>query len=201
MNAATPGQAALSLLAEVLDTFRAASVVGGQLKGDAVSCVGMSDLRRWREQAAALAAQPPQPAPGVHSWAEMSGTERKLEIALTALDEIHVANPSGTHAHDTAHAAMDRMSELPERKPAPELAAARFDAEQAREALSAVMAEHRQLRELVDEIGVMAANAPEDGDSFAVCEEIAMRIAAHGIPEEPSPESLQEAGSQPEGSK
>ena len=86
-------------------------------------------------------------------------------------------------------------------RPAPELAAARFDAEQAREALSAVMAEHRQLRELVDEIGVMAANAPEDGDSFAVCEEIAMRIAAHGIPEEPSPESLQEAGSQPEGSK
>jgi len=39
-------------------------------------------------------------------------------------------------------------------------------------------------RELLDEIGTLAANAPEDGDSFAVLEDIAMRIAAHGVPEE-----------------
>jgi len=38
-------------------------------------------------------------------------------------------------------------------------------------------------RELLGEVGVMAANAPEDGDSFAVCEEIAMRVAAAGVPE------------------
>jgi hypothetical protein len=40
---------------------------------------------------------------------------------------------------------------------------------------------HGDLRELLDEIGVMAANAPEDGDSFAVLMEIAMRIAAHDV--------------------
>jgi alkanesulfonate monooxygenase SsuD/methylene tetrahydromethanopterin reductase-like flavin-dependent oxidoreductase (luciferase family) len=44
--------------------------------------------------------------------------------------------------------------------------------------------ERDRLRELLDEIGVMAANAPEDGDSFELLEEIAMRIAAHdaGLP-------------------
>jgi hypothetical protein len=46
------------------------------------------------------------------------------------------------------------------------------------------------LRELLDEIGVMAANAPEDGDSFGLLEEIAMRIAAAGVPDEwPDPEN------------
>ena len=39
------------------------------------------------------------------------------------------------------------------------------------------------LRELLDEIGVMAANAPEDGDSFGVLEEITMRIAAADVPD------------------
>jgi len=39
------------------------------------------------------------------------------------------------------------------------------------------------LRELLDEIGVMAANAPEDGDSYGLLEEIAMRIAAAGVPD------------------
>ena len=41
--------------------------------------------------------------------------------------------------------------------------------------------------ELLDEIGVMAANAPEDGDSFGLLETIAMRIAAAGVPAEPAP--------------
>lgn len=45
-----------------------------------------------------------------------------------------------------------------------------------------VAAERDLLRELVDEVGVMAANAPED-DGFAVCEQIAMRIAAADIPD------------------
>lgn len=47
----------------------------------------------------------------------------------------------------------------------------------------AVTAERDELRELLDEIGVLAANAPEDGDSFGLLEVIAMRIAAIGVPE------------------
>jgi len=43
-------------------------------------------------------------------------------------------------------------------------------------------AEIARLRELLDEIGVMAANAPEDEDSFGVCEQIAMRVAAVDVP-------------------
>lgn len=43
-------------------------------------------------------------------------------------------------------------------------------------------ADRDRLRELLDEIGVKAANADEDGDSFGVLEEITMMIAAHGIP-------------------
>jgi hypothetical protein len=38
-------------------------------------------------------------------------------------------------------------------------------------------------RGLLDEIGVMAANAPEDGDSFAVLERIAMMAAAADVPD------------------
>lgn len=44
-------------------------------------------------------------------------------------------------------------------------------------------AEADHLRELLDEIGVMAANAPEDEDSFGVLEQIAMRIAAMDVPD------------------
>jgi hypothetical protein len=40
-----------------------------------------------------------------------------------------------------------------------------------------------RLRELLDEIGVMAANAPEEGDSFGVLEQIAMRVAAIDVPD------------------
>ncbi len=47
--------------------------------------------------------------------------------------------------------------------------------------------------QLLDEIGVLAANAPEDGDSFAVLEEITMRIAAHGIPDESAAATAQPA--------
>jgi hypothetical protein len=55
-----------------------------------------------------------------------------------------------------------------------------------REALKPVTApqpapELARVRALLDEIGVMAANAPEDGDSFGVLEQIAMRIAAAGV--------------------
>lgn len=46
-----------------------------------------------------------------------------------------------------------------------------------------VAAERDRLRELLDEIGVMAANAPEDGDSFGLLETIAMRIAAASVPD------------------
>jgi hypothetical protein len=44
-------------------------------------------------------------------------------------------------------------------------------------------AERDELRKLLDEIGVIAANAPEDGDSFGLLEQIAMRIAAAGVPD------------------
>ena len=44
-------------------------------------------------------------------------------------------------------------------------------------------AERGNLRGLLDDIGVLAANAPEDGDSFSVLEEIVMRVASAGIPE------------------
>lgn len=45
-------------------------------------------------------------------------------------------------------------------------------------------AENMRLRALLDEIGVTAANAPEDGDSFGLLEEIAMRIAAADVPDD-----------------
>lgn len=44
-------------------------------------------------------------------------------------------------------------------------------------------AEVDRLRELLDEVGTLAANAPED-DAFAVCEDIAMRIAAIDVPDD-----------------
>ena len=40
------------------------------------------------------------------------------------------------------------------------------------------------LRGLLDEIGVLAANAPEDGDCFDLLQDIAMRIAAHDVPDD-----------------
>ena len=49
---------------------------------------------------------------------------------------------------------------------------AEADADNAKDKLIA------DLREKLDEIGVLAVNAPEDGDSFGLLEEIAMRIAA-----------------------
>jgi len=54
--------------------------------------------------------------------------------------------------------------------------------------------ERDSLRDLLDEIGVLAANASEDGDPHGLLEEIAMRIAAHGVPgTEPSREHLDAA--------
>ena len=46
-----------------------------------------------------------------------------------------------------------------------------------------VAAERNDLRDLLDEVGTLAANAPEDGDSFGLLEEIAMRIGAADVPE------------------
>jgi hypothetical protein len=66
--------------------------------------------------------------------------------------------------------------------PAPFLDIAWRPADERREKVTAAGAELARLREVLEEVGVMAANAPEDGDCFAVCEEIAMRIAAHGVP-------------------
>lgn len=49
--------------------------------------------------------------------------------------------------------------------------------------LADVTQQRDDLRELLDQVGVLAANAPEDDGSFAVCEQIAMRIAAAGVPD------------------
>lgn len=54
---------------------------------------------------------------------------------------------------------------------------------EARDERDATRAELAALRELLDEIGTLAANAPEDGDAFGVCEQIAMRIAAVDVPD------------------
>jgi hypothetical protein len=54
-------------------------------------------------------------------------------------------------------------------------------------------AERDELRELLDDIGVTAANAPEDGDSFGLLEQIAMRIAAADVPIEEWPDSARDA--------
>ncbi len=51
--------------------------------------------------------------------------------------------------------------------------------------LKSVTAEHDELRGLLDEIGVTAANAPEDGDSFGLLEQIARRPGARGAPPPP----------------
>ena len=51
--------------------------------------------------------------------------------------------------------------------------------------------ERDKLRELLGEVGGMAANAPEDGDSFGVLEQIAMQIAAASVPD--STEALEVA--------
>lgn len=45
-------------------------------------------------------------------------------------------------------------------------------------------AEVDRLRELLDEVGTLAANAPEDGDSFGLLEEIAMRVAERDVPDD-----------------
>lgn len=59
--------------------------------------------------------------------------------------------------------------------------------------LHEVIAQRDELRELLDEIGVTAANVPEDGDSFGLLEEIAMRIGAAGVPDS-TPGAEDEAG-------
>jgi hypothetical protein len=68
-------------------------------------------------------------------------------------------------------------------EPTPELAAYEADIASLTDQRNRVSETADHLRELLDEIGVMAANAPEDGDSFGVLEEIAMRIAAVDVPD------------------
>jgi hypothetical protein len=67
--------------------------------------------------------------------------------------------------------------------PAPTAAMPRVDWARVSEAVADRERERDRLRELLDEIGVMAANAPEEGDSFGLLEEIAMRIAAVDVPD------------------
>jgi hypothetical protein len=54
------------------------------------------------------------------------------------------------------------------------------------QSLLGMTTEATELRELLGEIGVMAANAVEDGDSFGLLEEIAMMIGAADVPDEPA---------------
>jgi hypothetical protein len=78
-------------------------------------------------------------------------------------------------------------------QPAPGLAAYEADIASLTDQRNRVSETADHLREVLDEIGVMAANAPEDGDSFGVLEEIAMRIAAVDVPD-----SAPEAAAAPE---
>lgn len=48
-----------------------------------------------------------------------------------------------------------------------------------------LVADRDRLRAELDDIGTICANAPEDGDSFGLLEELAMRIAAFGTVDEP----------------
>lgn len=100
--------------------------------------------------------------------------QRAEDVNPTAEDYDHAADviagrepqpAPGTHRHAfaTGPCECDETCSCNRPQPAPELAA---------------------LRELLGEIGTMAANAPEDGDSFGLLEEIAMMAAGFGVPEE-----------------
>jgi hypothetical protein len=85
-----------------------------------------------------------------------------------------------------SEAAADRERERDEARADRDDYAARLRA--ADQSWTRLSVERDSLRELLDEIGVMAANAPEGGDSFGLLEDIAMRIAAVGVPDSTSPD-------------
>jgi len=120
-----------------------------------------------------------QPAPEAEPAPEM---ERKLSVALNALQRIDRTRRTVVDQAalwDIAQEAIDQVTDVDGQltQPAPELAAAKVVE------LGTAWRLLGEARELLNDIGVMAANAPGDGDSFAVCEEIAMRVAAAGVPD------------------
>jgi hypothetical protein len=142
-------------------------------------------------------AQEPKPAPGpaelqflldnerterLHRAGERdearSDLRRMHRLALDVLATLPDGSARERRWRDKADAIIGRHSQP---RSAPELAKLRADVEATWDA--DLMAERDELRNLLDEIGVMAANAPEDGDSFGVLEQIAMRIAAAGVPD------------------
>lgn len=142
----------------------------------------LRDLGQILHDELAYASDKPKPAPGTAPLdaAVLHAEVRKLSGALETI-------ASGAQGSLDTAIPLDRewvvgralsalgWAELPGTAPA--FAAARpLDAD----FMAEIIAERDRLRELLDEIGVMAANAPEDGDSFGVLEEIAMRIAAFG---------------------
>lgn len=189
MSAATPGQAddALrqALLARIRDMYcsepDASCPACSRLVDDILAILaeaaqddGLAEYDRARASQAAFstgmqaqrdlaAAQEPHAASGDRSFEDMLADPREqfdLRSELLASISEYAAAPPASAGIKPWH-----PHGVPQ--PAPELAA---------------------LRELLDEIGVMAANAPEDGDSFAVLEEIAMRIAAADVLDSAPPE-------------
>lgn len=114
------------------------------------------------------------------AWGKLAAAYQALQPLADAVEKLLEDAARGRRDHETD--GIPAMSDLP----CGESADARYcetfwtqhaEIEELRTQLAADMDEIERLRELLDEIGVMAANAPEDGDSFGLLEEIAMRIA------------------------
>ena len=183
-GAAVPGQAA------VWEAWYAADKSGRTVEQDFSESKydGMRRAFLAGTETRTLAAQQPQPAPGPcpgceslrRQCSEIAGEVGILAGALTEIrDNDH---PYGSYARDKARAALDVLHGLAP-QPAPELAAYEADIASLADQRNRVSETADHLRELLDEIGVMSANAPEDGDSFGVLEEITMRIAAVDLPD------------------
>ncbi len=106
-----------------------------------------------------------------------------LDYAWTLSDKLGHREQLGRIANRAIPAAGDDAKAAPAPAPAPAAARPRVDWGRVSEVVADRERERDRYRELLDEVGVMAANAPEDGDSFGVLEQIAMRIAAVDVPD------------------
>lgn len=133
-----------------------------------------ADRKFWTELDAKLAALAPQPAPGCTVCAEVGGPHGVAKIDEETARVLVVLGWTPPPLEDAK----------PEPQPAPEVPdlAVPTLATAMREA-NRLSARLVALRELLDDIGVMAANATEDGDSFGLLEQIAFLVAAVDMPD------------------
>lgn len=179
-NDATPGQAALQA-GEIVYLYHWRFASGEEFglfrhAADADAMAAKHAGEGLSEVISMAVLDRPQPAPGPlrTAWEPLAAGERTpaFEMGLAFERARAMGEPLGACWEAAYQAAREHWT----RQAAPELAAL------AQESIR-LAAANRMLRELLGEVGVMAANAPEDGDSFAVCEEIAMRVAAAGVPD------------------